>query len=121
MKLPGATLMLAAIAAAAGCGGSGAPPRPPGPGEIVMTEYAFSPRDASAKRGAELTVRNEGQIAHNLTVERPDSTDRLIGTDTMVSGRSAKLDLDVPPGRYTIVCTVPGHEQRGMAGTLRVR
>ena len=86
-----------------------------------MTEYAFNHREATAKRGSELTVRNAGEIAHNLTIERAGSADELTATDTMLSGSSAKLGVDVPPGRYTIVCTVPGHEQRGMVGMLRVR
>jgi plastocyanin len=87
-----------------------------------MTEYEFKPRDATVKRGTELTVRNDGQIAHNLTVERSDSPgDKLIGTDSFLGGRSKTLKVDLAPGRYKVVCTVPGHEQLGMVGTLRIR
>jgi plastocyanin len=87
-----------------------------------MTEYGFNPRDATVKPGTELTVRNDGQIAHNLTVERSDSTGtKLLGTDSFLGGRSKTLMIDLPPGRYKMVCTVPGHEQLGMVGTLRVR
>jgi uncharacterized cupredoxin-like copper-binding protein len=31
------------------------------------------------------------------------------------------LALDLPPGRYAMVCTVPGHRELGMTGTLEVR
>ena len=110
------------LAAASGCGGSDEPSRPPGPNEVVMTEYEFNPRDADVKRGTELTVRNDGQIAHNLTVERSGAADeKLIGTDSFLGGRSKTLKVDLPPGRYRMVCTVPGHEQLGMLGVLRVR
>jgi plastocyanin len=106
------------LAAASGCG-SDEPVRPPGPNEIVMTEYEFTPRNAAVDRGTELTVRNEGQIAHNLTVEQ--GGEKLIGTDSFLGGRTKTLRVDLRPGRYKIVCTVPGHEQLGMVGSLRVR
>jgi len=109
------------LAAAGGCGGSDEPARPPGPDEVVMTEYEFNPRTATFQQGVELTVRNDGEIAHNLTVERKDTDDKLIGTDSFLGGRSKTIKLDLPPGSYKMVCTVPGHEQLGMVGTLRVR
>jgi plastocyanin len=122
MKLLGPLLVLIPLAAAAGCGGSDEPSRPPGPNEVVMTEYEFTPRDATVKRGTQLTVRNDGQIAHNLTIERSGSSgEKLAGTDSFLGGRSKTLKVDLSPGRYAIVCTVPGHEQLGMTGTLRVR
>ena len=86
-----------------------------------MTEYEFTPRDPEVKRGVELNVRNEGQIAHDLTVEQLGSSKKLAGTDTFLGGRSRKLKIDLRPGRYKIVCTVPGHEQLGMTGTLTVK
>jgi len=121
MKLLGLLGVLVA-AAATGCGGAGEPSTPPGPGEIAMTEYRFTPRELTVKRGTELTVRNVGQIAHNLTVERTgEEGDRLLGTDSFLGGRSQTLTVDIPPGRYEMVCTVPGHARLGMTGTLRVR
>jgi uncharacterized cupredoxin-like copper-binding protein len=86
-----------------------------------MTEYRFTPRDPAIARGARMTVRNDGQVAHDLTVERPGTSERLAGTGTFLGGRSRSLTIDLPPGRYKIVCTVPGHERRGMAGMLTVR
>jgi plastocyanin len=121
-KLVPLALLLPALASGSGCGGSDAPMRPPGPDEVVMTEYEFTPRSVTVKRGAELNVRNEGQIAHNLTVERiRPGTRKLIGTDSFLGGRSTRLRVDLPPGRYKMLCTVPGHEQLGMVGTLAVR
>jgi plastocyanin len=114
-------LALAPLAAAAACGSEKAS-RPPGPNEVVMTEYRFDPRAATVERGTELTVRNDGQTAHDLTVVQDTSSHRrLVGTDTFLSGDSGKLKVDLPPGSYRMVCTIPGHEQRGMVGTLRVR
>jgi plastocyanin len=95
--------------------------RPPGANEVVMTEYEFIPRNPVVRRGVELNVRNDGQIAHDLTVEQIGSSRKLTGTASFLGGRSRKLPIDLSPGRYTIVCTVPGHERLGMAGTLTVK
>ena len=86
-----------------------------------MTEYRFEPRDLTVKSGSELSVHNDGQLAHDLTLEQPGSGRRLLATDTFVSGDGGKLRVSLPPGRYKMVCTVPGHEQRGMVGVLHVR
>jgi plastocyanin len=121
-KLLPIALLLGVLAFAWGCGGSNGPKRPPGPNEVVLTEYELTPRIVTVKRGTELKVRNDGQIAHNLTVERRTSgSGKLIGTDSFLGGRSARLRIDLPPGRYKMLCTVPGHEQLGMVGTLAVR
>jgi plastocyanin len=122
MKLVRLALPLLALASAAGCGSERGAPGPVGPNTVAMTEYEFTPKNVNAARGAELTVRNDGQIAHNLTVKsRASSSKKLIGTDSFLGGRSEKLAVDLSPGRYAIVCTVPGHEQLGMVGTLTVK
>ena len=87
----------------------------------MLTEYRFDPRDLTVTPGTELSVRNDGQLAHDLTIERPGSGRRLIGTNVFLSGNGGKLRVELPPGRYKMVCTVPGHAQRGMVGMLRVR
>ena len=84
-----------------------------------MTEYEFDPATRPCAAARELTVRNEGEIAHNLTVERgPDPRgDGAGGTDSFLGGKSEKLKVDLAPGRYAMVCTVPGHRELGMVGT----
>lgn len=120
-------VLLCAVLAAPGCGddsGGGATPAPGGP-SIVMSDYAFDPRNLTVDRGAEVRVTNEGQIAHNLKIERgPDpteETEELAGTDTFLPGDSETLAVDLAAGRYVMVCTVPGHRELGMTGKLTVR
>jgi plastocyanin len=100
-----------------GCGGND--PVDVAPGTVVMTDYAFHPRDVQAVRGDTLTVRNDGGIAHNLTVER--GSVRVAGTSSFLKGDRERLRIDLPPGRYVMVCSVPGHRDLGMFGTLAVR
>jgi uncharacterized cupredoxin-like copper-binding protein len=120
MRLLHLSLLVAVPAILAGCGSDQRSPSP-GPNEVVLTEYRFDPRDVTVKPGSELKVHNDGQIAHDLTLEQPGSGRRLIGTEAFLSGGGGKLRVTLPPGRYKMVCSVPGHEQRGMVGVLRVR
>jgi plastocyanin len=121
-----AALACIAPALIAGCGDDGgSSPVTPGPNTVVMSDYEYHPRDVRARRGQTLTVLNEGGIAHNLTIERGpnprNETDRLAGTDSFLNGDSEQLRVDLAPGRYVMVCTVPGHRELGMVGTLAVR
>ncbi len=110
-----------------GCGDdSGEVPSSAAGGPAVeMFDYGFDPRSLTVDRGAAIRVTNGGEIAHNLTVERgpdpKDETTELAGTDTFLPGDSETLAVELPPGRYVMVCTVPGHRELGMTGTLRVR
>jgi plastocyanin len=124
------------VAVGAGCGGddegNGGEPatttEQAGGGEattVDMDEYSFSPEDVNVERGATITVENKGGIAHNLTVEQgPDpkkKTKRLAGTSAFLGGKSEKLEVDLRPGKYAMVCTVPGHRELGMVGTFTVK
>jgi uncharacterized cupredoxin-like copper-binding protein len=120
--------VLACVAASvlAGCGdGGGSGQSVRSPETVVMSDYEFRPRDVRVARGSTLTVLNAGGIAHNLKVERgPNArkeTDELAGTSSFLKGDSERLQIDLPPGRYVMVCTVPGHREVGMTGSLTVR
>ena len=110
-----------------GCGGNSGRPATSTRGDltVTMTDYAFHPRDITVDRGTVIRVTNEGKIAHNLKLERgPDArkeTRELAGTDTFLPGDAETLAVDLPPGRYAMVCTVPGHRELGMTGALAVR
>jgi plastocyanin len=127
MRLPHSALPLAcaALALLTGCGGEDSAPVARGPNTVVMSDYEFHPRDVHVRRGQTLTVVNEGGIAHNLAIERGPNprheTDKLAGTSSFLKGDSEKLTVNLAPGRYAMVCTVPGHRELGMVGTFTVR
>ena len=83
-----------------------------------MTEYAFSPPSITVKSGDTVTAKNDGQSIHNLTLV--DGNNELAGTDNVDPGSSADLKVDVDPGTYQMICTIPGHEDLGMAGDFTV-
>lgn len=118
MALPRRAVLVACLALLlGGCGGGDS--RDVAPGTVVMTDFAFNPRDVEASRGETLTVLNDGGIAHNLTVER--GSVRVAGTSSFLAGDRERLRIAMAPGRYRILCTVPGHERLGMTGTLTVK
>lgn len=92
---------------------------------VKMDEYSFDPEDAAVKRGSTIEVTNDGAIEHNLTIERgPDPKEKstkLAGTSTFLPNKSEDLEVDLKPGKYAMVCTVSGHRELGMTGTITVR
>ena len=46
---------------------------------------------------------------------------KVLGATPPFSGGTKTLSLNLPAGTYTFYCSVPGHEQAGMKGTLTVR
>lgn len=124
--IPAALIAAFLLLAATGCGGgSSTVSTAPGGKTVKMTEYEFQPNRLTVGRGNRITVQNAGQIAHNLTVEHGPNPRRqskeLAGTSTFLPGRSETLKLDLEPGTYVIACTVPGHRELGMVGSLAVK
>jgi plastocyanin len=124
-------LAAATIAFAAGCGGddddeeTAATEEAAGGGQTVsMSEFEFDPNDLTASQGDTITAENAGQIVHNLTIvegndpENPGS--ELATTEDVQPGDSGEVTVDVDAGNYSIICTVPGHAEDGMVGTIAV-
>lgn len=136
--------LLGAIVAAVlvGCGGDGDAPssaEPSGQTEgpatssttpaegptVELDEFVFSPSELTVEQGAELRAANVGEAPHNLTIEEGTSpqtpAEELAATPTFTGGEQRELTVDLAPGRYALVCTVPGHRESGMVGTITVR
>jgi uncharacterized cupredoxin-like copper-binding protein len=45
---------------------------------------------------------------------------RRLGAAKTITGSTTTLALQLPAGNYVFFCSVPGHRQSGMAGTLIV-
>lgn len=94
------------------------------PVTVTMTEFRFSPEvvTVKARTSVALTAANKGVIEHNWVVRANDGPEP--GTPIQVDARGGQTVTRAftPPGAgtYSVVCTIPGHEQAGMVGTLRV-
>jgi len=97
-----------------------APAANAGPVKIAALpgQVAFDTKALQAKAG-KVTVEftNPGGIPHDVQVAQ--GAKELGGTKTINSGK-ATFEVDLKPGTYTFFCSVPGHRQSGMEGTLTV-
>src|ERR671914_2095603 len=89
---PACAALACAVLMGAGCGSDdSSEPPPPGARTVVMTDYAYDPKNITVDRGDTIAVVNEGGIAHNLTIEKgPDprrDTPELTGTSSFLAGK----------------------------------
>jgi Cu+-exporting ATPase len=85
---------------------------------IVAREVAFEPAEVRIRSGGwvVITLVNEDPIFHDLMVEGLANVD--VGARP---GQTARIRVRIDrPGTYDFVCTVPGHAEAGMVGTLVV-
>jgi plastocyanin len=79
---------------------------------------AYNTKQLSAKAGAvTITMTNMSPLEHNVTVAEGS---KVLGATPTFKGGSMKLTLQLKPGKYVFYCSVPGHRQAGMEGTLNV-
>ncbi len=81
---------------------------------------AFTSDSATAKAG-KVTVdfTNSSPIPHDVKIE--DESGEEIGGTEVISEGSDSAEVELKPGTYTYYCSIPGHRQAGMEGTLTVK
>jgi plastocyanin len=81
---------------------------------------AFTATDVTAKAGDDtIEFDNPSSTPHNVVVEN-ESGDQVASTDT-ISDSTTSTTADLKPGTYTFYCSIPGHREAGMEGTLTVK
>jgi plastocyanin len=79
----------------------------------------FDQTDLTATAGSvTINFDNPASISHDVKVE--DSAGEELGGTDLVSQGDASATIDLQPGSYTFFCSVPGHREGGMEGTLTV-
>jgi uncharacterized cupredoxin-like copper-binding protein len=79
-------------------------------------QLKFVESKLTAKAG-EITIKltNASAVPHDVAVDGASGV-----SDQVQDGGSAELTVNLPAGTYQYYCTVPGHRQAGMVGTLTV-
>ena len=81
---------------------------------------AYDQKTLTAKAGS-VTVdfNNQQPLQHDVAIA--DSSGKVLGQTDLVSSGTANTTVQLQPGTYTFYCTVPGHKEAGMEGTLTVK
>ena len=91
-----------------------------GPAVIELTtgDMKFAPKSLTIPANTDITLRitNEGKLPHDVVL-----VGTSLATARIVSGATAELTLNLAPGTYTFICSVLGHKQAGMVGTIVVQ
>lgn len=81
---------------------------------------AYTADTATAKAGeATVNFTNSSPVPHDVAIE--DKGGETIAETEVLSEGSDSTTAELKPGEYTFFCTVPGHRQGGMEGTLTVK
>jgi plastocyanin len=128
-------LILAAVGLAA-CGGDDETTSAAAPTETSATDtsgggaaiaisadpdgaLAYTETEVTAAAGNDtIEFDNPASLEHDVVVEDADGNE--IGRTDLVSGGSTSASIELEPGTYTFFCSVPGHREGGMEGTLTV-
>jgi uncharacterized cupredoxin-like copper-binding protein len=80
------------------------------------TAYQFA--DATANAG-QITIRspNEASIDHDIALEGNGVSEK---GEVVKNGGVSQFQVDLKPGDYTFYCSVDGHRDAGMEGTLTI-
>ena len=111
--------------AAAGEGGGAAGGGAAGAGSTVKFEadpdgaLAYTSDEATAQAG-KVTIEfdNSQAIPHDVAIE--DSSGADVGKTDIITESTTSATVNLKPGEYTFYCSVPGHREAGMEGTLTV-
>ena len=103
---------------------AGAPVSPAAPASTLKLAadpsglLSYDTKQLSAKAGrVTIIFTNAASLEHNVTVAQGSTQ---LGATPTFGGGTRTLTLNLKPGTYTFYCTVPGHRQAGMEGTLSV-
>ncbi|MFL5883581.1 MAG: plastocyanin/azurin family copper-binding protein [Thermoleophilaceae bacterium] len=83
-------------------------------GNLKFNTSALSGRSGPVQ----ITLTNPAPVPHNITLQTPQG---VKGGPTVGKGGTSTVTANLKPGKYIYYCSVPGHRQAGMQGTLTVK
>jgi plastocyanin len=85
--------------------------------EVIAVDIDFEPDELTipADTDVEITLVNEGVLEHDFVVEDTD-----FRTEIIRGGEEDTITVNLSAGEYVYYCSVPGHREAGMEGTLIV-
>ncbi len=146
-KVAVAVMLLLVALALVACGGSGSSSEPTGAAETsgeeaggeegaaggeeagggasvkfaaAETGLAYASDTASAEAGkVTIEFENPQPVPHDVAIETMNG--EVLGQTETITEGSDSTEIELKPGTYKFFCTVPGHREAGMEGTLTVK
>jgi plastocyanin len=88
--------------------------------QAASSGLAYSSDTATAKAGnVTVDFTNPQPLPHDVAFE--DAGGETVGKTELVTEDSTSETVDLKSGAYTFYCTVPGHREAGMEGSLTVK
>jgi hypothetical protein len=101
--------------------GSSGPP-PPARVQVIAKEYSLTLSRPEVPAGEVIVeLLNRGEDAHNLHLLEPVEGSEAGSLPNTEPGALHDLKLTLRAGSFTLFCSMPGHEAKGMKATLIVR
>lgn len=90
-----------------------------GPVQIAAgDDLTFDPSSVAASAGEiQVELENTGSAEHDIVIEEAGDTVVVHAN----GGETATGTIELEPGTYTFYCSIPGHRDAGMEGTLEVQ
>ncbi len=83
------------------------------------SRHAFTEDEETAKAGkATIEFVNAQPMAHDVVIE--DASGNEVARTEIVTDETTTATVNLKPGEYTFYCSIPGHREAGMEGTLKV-
>lgn len=85
--------------------------------EVSAVDIGFEPTALTIAPDTDVTITlvNNGMLQHDLVIEDTD-----YATEMLDGGGTGEIVVNLPEGEYIYFCSVPGHREAGMEGTLTV-
>lgn len=113
-------LVVALLAASVSPSVAAGPPRGTAVG-IDLTEWAVAVGRSTVPVGkVRFNIENLGEDGHNFVVRGPAGKTIKTVEELGAGARTTAPARLTKKGRYTLVCTLPGHEDLGMRSSLKV-
>ncbi len=111
-------------APAHGTGKPAAKAKPQSPGGTLKlaadpAAIAFDTTSLESKPGkVTIDFSNPSSLEHDVAIEQ---NGKEIAVSQTITQGSTSVSAELEPGTYTFLCTIPGHAEAGMEGTLIVK
>ena len=81
---------------------------------------AYTTTSATSEAGAvTIDFKNPQGLSHDVAIE--DSKGETVAKTDVIGEGETSTKANLKPGEYTFYCSVPGHREAGMEGTLTVK